>query len=396
MASQTPPPATDPNPPREFPAPAEYLDDPRFNRKFTLPPTPDLPEDFQVTYADFGHNDPADPSSTHVLLLCGPLLGSRYLHIAKDTLAKRHKVRIIDIDRPGFGGTTPVPPNLRIRAWLAIVPALLAHLGVRHVALAAHSGGTLYALNTLLHHRHLLSPSRPYVALCAPWVHPSHSGAAMMSLTSNLPQGLVGSFDKVAGFMVRSLVPATVGFSNAVSGMLSGIVPSLAGTPAEEYTAPGVTDVRLAEFEEKIWGTLIKRVYAESVQGLGQDAVLLLKRDGENEMFWGEWEDYDKLVPLLAQQEGELGGDGGLKVEVFFAASDAMIGTGDGPKWFEQCWREEQRGEKIKFSSSVVPEADHDSIVSLRFDVFERIIRSVGGEEEGAASPDVSAEQTAV
>ncbi|KAI8299594.1 hypothetical protein K4K61_010473, partial [Colletotrichum sp. SAR11_59] len=259
MASQTPPPENGPNSPREFPDPAEYLDDPRFNRKFTLPPTPDLPEDFQVTYADFGHNDPADPSSTHVLLLCGPLLGSRYLHIAKDTLAKRHKVRIIDIDRPGFGGTTPVPPNLRIRAWLAIVPALLAHLGVRHVALAAHSGGTLYALNTLLHHRHLLSPSRPYVALCTPWVHPSHSGAAMMSLTSNLPQGLVGSFDKVAGFMVRSLVPATVGFSNAVSGMLSGIVPSLAGTPAEEYTAPGVTDVRLAEFEEKIWGTLIKR-----------------------------------------------------------------------------------------------------------------------------------------
>uniref|UniRef100_L2GJM2 Interferon-induced gtp-binding protein mx2 n=1 Tax=Colletotrichum fructicola (strain Nara gc5) TaxID=1213859 RepID=L2GJM2_COLFN len=383
MASQTPPPATDPNPPREFPDPAEYLDDPRFNRKFTLPPTPDLPENFQVTYADFGHNDPSDPSSTHVLLLCGPLLGSRYLHIAKDALAKRHKA------------SAALPPNRRIRAWLAIVPALLAHLGVRHVVLAAHSGGTLYALNTLLHHRHLLSPSRPYVALCAPWVHPSHSGAAIMSLTSTLPQGLVGSFDKVAGFMVRSLVPATVGFSNAVSGMLSGIVPSLAGTPAEEYTAPGVSDVRLAEFEEKIWGTLIKRVYAESVQGLGQDAVLLLKRDG-NEMFWGEWEDYDKLVPLLAQQERELGEGGGLEVEVFFAASDAMIGTDDGPKWFEQCWREEQRGERIKFSSSVVPKADHDSIVSLRFGVFERIIRSVGSAEEGTAFPDVSAEQTAV
>ncbi|KAF3809414.1 hypothetical protein GCG54_00011614 [Colletotrichum gloeosporioides] len=389
MASQTPP-ENGLHPPREFPDPAEYFDDPRFNRKFILPPTPDLPENFQVTYADFGHEDPSDTSSTNVLLICGPLLGSRYLHIAKDTLAKRHKVRILDIDRPGFGGTTPVPPNLRIRAWLAIVPALLAHLSIRHVALAAHSGGTLYALNTLLHHRHLLSPARPYVALCAPWVHPSHSGAALMSLTSSLPQGLVGSFDKVAGFMMRSLVPSTVGFSNAVSGMLSGIVPSL----AEEYTAPGVSDVRLAEFEEKIWWKLVKRVYAESVQGLGQDAVLLLKRDG-NESFWGEWGDYDTLVPLLAQQERELGEGGGLEVEVFFAASDAMIGTGDGPIWFEQCWREEQRGEKIKFSSSVVPEADHDSIVSLRFDVFERIIRSVGGVVTKAASP-VSAEQTAV
>ncbi|KAH0423970.1 interferon-induced gtp-binding protein mx2 [Colletotrichum camelliae] len=391
MASQTPP-ENGLNPPREFPDPAEYLNDPRFNRKFTLPPTPDLPENFQVTYADFGHNDPSDPSSANVLLLCGPLLGSRYLHIAKDALAKRHKVRIIDIDRPGFGGTTPVPPNLRVRAWLAIVPALLAHLSIRHVALAAHSGGTLYALNTLLHHRRLLSPSRPYLALCAPWVHPSRSGAALMSLTSGLPQGLVGAFDKVAGFMVRSLVPATAGVSNAVSGMVSGLVPSLAGTAAEVYTAPGVSDVRLAEYEEKIWGTLMKRVYAESVQGLGQDAVLLLKRDG-NEGFWGEWGDYDKLVPILAQQERELGV--GLEVEVFFAASDAMIGTGDGPRWFEQCWREEQRGEKIKFSSCVVPEADHDSIMSLRFDVFERIIRSVGGVAEEAA-PAVSAAQNAV
>lgn len=75
MASQAPTPENGPNPPHEFPDPAEYLNDPRFNRKFTLPPTPDLPENFQVTYADFGHDDPSDPSSTHVLLLCGPLLG---------------------------------------------------------------------------------------------------------------------------------------------------------------------------------------------------------------------------------------------------------------------------------------------------------------------------------
>ena len=46
-----------------------------------------------------------------------------------------------------------------------IVPALLDHLRVKHVTLVSHSAGTIYLLNTVLHHRHVLHPRKPYVAL---------------------------------------------------------------------------------------------------------------------------------------------------------------------------------------------------------------------------------------
>lgn len=67
-------------------------------------------------------------------------------------------------DRPGFGGSTPVPVEKRVSTWLEIVPAVLEYLGVRHVAVVSHSAGTIYAINTAVHLSRLLHPSRPFVA----------------------------------------------------------------------------------------------------------------------------------------------------------------------------------------------------------------------------------------
>ena len=33
------------------------------------------------------------------------MVASRLIHVAKDDLAKKHHIRIINPDRPGFGGT---------------------------------------------------------------------------------------------------------------------------------------------------------------------------------------------------------------------------------------------------------------------------------------------------
>jgi hypothetical protein len=46
-----------------------------------------------------------------------------------------------------------------------LVPALLKHAGVKHVALGSHSTGTIYVMNTLLYLRDILYPQKPYVAL---------------------------------------------------------------------------------------------------------------------------------------------------------------------------------------------------------------------------------------
>lgn len=45
------------------------------------------------------------------------------------------------------------------------MPFLLAHLDIKHVALVSHSAGTIYLLNTLHHHRDILHPDQPFVAL---------------------------------------------------------------------------------------------------------------------------------------------------------------------------------------------------------------------------------------
>ncbi|WYZ41799.1 hypothetical protein EsH8_V_000694 [Colletotrichum jinshuiense] len=368
------------------PDPAEFLNDPRFHQTFTLPAGPNRPHPFQVTYSDYGYRNVDDPSREHVMLLCGPLLGSRYLHIAKDELAKKYGVRIINPDRPGFGGTSEVGVQDRVRVWLEMVPALLEHLGVRHISVASHSCGTIYALNTLLHLRHLLSPTRPYVGLCTPWVRPSRSGITTMTLAGGLPDAVLGKFHAVAGFFNRSVGPAVEMSSVAFNRLL----PSPQATPPTAAPGPGGN---MAKFEQRLWEPLFKRVYSENTQGLSQDVILLLKRGGDAG-YWGAWQDYDTFVPLLANAERSLAagaaaaagaGASKLRVEVFFSEQDHLIGTKDGPKWFDHCWRAEQRGDEIEYTSCVVPGTEHDYILRLGFDVFERMLRQIAGTDQTLA-----------
>lgn len=63
-----------------------------------------------------------------------------------------------------MGHSTDVPLSQRIPTWIQIVPLLLAHLGIEHVALVSHSAGMMYLLNTLHHFRDMLHPERPFVA----------------------------------------------------------------------------------------------------------------------------------------------------------------------------------------------------------------------------------------
>ncbi|KAI1045774.1 hypothetical protein LB505_009336 [Fusarium chuoi] len=86
--------------------PEAFLKDPRFSQTFKLPADPsDDHGDLQVKYSDYGYHNAADEN---VLLFFAPLCASRIFHCAKDELAKKYRVRIVVMDRPGFGGTDPV------------------------------------------------------------------------------------------------------------------------------------------------------------------------------------------------------------------------------------------------------------------------------------------------
>ncbi|KAI0194884.1 Alpha/Beta hydrolase protein [Xylaria flabelliformis] len=358
-------------------AASRYLDDERFHRNFTLPPNDSRSSELKVTYADFGHQN-----DERVLLFCGPLFGSRYVLTPKDKLAQRYGVRVISPDRPGFGGTTDVEPGDRVRVWLDIVQALLQHLGIKQVSILGYSCGSIYAMNVLLHLRHLLHPTHPYVALCTPWVHPSHSAVSVLKLVGLLPNALVGNYDRLVQFFQGSLGLAFQ-FSDFV-----GTMPSL--IRGSDFLAPGADPDDVA-LEESLLPELISRFQKEDLRGLGKDAILLLKRD-ENPGCWGIWNDYDTLVPSLAQAERELRtGDSGttispLQVDVFFAESDTIIGTTAAPAWFDNCWGPEQRGDFINYSSVTVPKTSHNAILDLRYGVVERIFQAMSNQDVGRST----------
>ncbi|KXJ96209.1 hypothetical protein Micbo1qcDRAFT_231293 [Microdochium bolleyi] len=366
------------------PSVAEYLQDTRFDQTYTLSPDADHPEPFAVTYSDFGFRHPDGPRHDNVVLFCAPLFASRYVPITKDKLAKKHKLRIIAIDRPGFGGTTPVPSvDDRVKSWLRIVPALLEHLGIRHVALLSQSAGTIFALNTLLHLPHLLHPTRPYAALCVPWVHPSHSRASLMSTAHMLPAAAIATIDVLSTFFVATLQPVT-GFSGGILNALTGSLGM-----AKKLTIVDGADADDVAFEDAALPEIASHAFRHGAKGMGQEAVMLLKRAGGADV-WGSWLDIDSYVPILASQirpdtaaameQSSVQGSQAsrtLKMQVFYAEQDNMIGTKAGPKWFDECWSPDQRGDAIEYSSTVVPGTSHDTVLDLRFGISEEIFKTI-------------------
>ncbi|KAI1265003.1 Alpha/Beta hydrolase protein [Xylariaceae sp. FL1019] len=347
---------------------AHYLDDERFHQSAVLPPSESRASEMKVTYADFGHRN-----KDRVVLFCPPLVGSRFVLSTKDKLARKHGVRIISPDRPGFGATPDAPPVDRVRVWLDIVAGLLHHLDIPHVAVVGYSAGAVYAMNVLLHLRHLLHPVRPYVALVTPFVHTSHSGVTSLKLAGSLPDAVIGSYEQL--FKAVGRMGPALQFSSG----LSSFWPTLGGS--SKPLAPDADPDEVA-MEEKVGHEILRRITAENAQGVSQDILLLLKRD-DHPGCWGSWGDYDRLVPMLAEVERNrqpTSSDTGhkpLQVRVFFAEADHMIGTTVALTWFNNCWNPEQRGDRIDYSREVVPRTNHDNILELRYGVVESIFRDI-------------------
>jgi hypothetical protein len=129
---------------------------------------------------------------------------------------------------------------------------------------------------------------------------------------------------------------------------------------------------------------ITKCMFTEQVDGASQDGLLCLKK-GKN--LWGEWENYDNGVSLLAKNEAkrvaslkDAGKDNQEKllVHVMFAENDSFTGK-KGQEFFESCWNEKRRGEHINFEATVFPDTSHNSVCDPDkgcFDVFFKEIVS--------------------
>lgn len=252
-----------------------------------------------------------------------------------------------------------------------VIVALLAHLEIRHVSIACHSGGTVYALDLLLNHPELLDPENAYLAIGAPWILPDHSNVISFRALQALPSFLIGYTDKLATYTqsyISPLIGRSIGLSQAIVNTV--YAPSQDPQSDLETEVQGPEDLKL---EKKLWPKIIERVFADGIEGMSADAVLLLHK----ETSWGTWGDYDTLVPRFGTALAAMGRR--LRVDVFYAESDALIGSGlsQGASWFDQCWRSEECS-TVEHRSRVVNGADHDAVWDLDLDAIQQVIRSIG------------------
>lgn len=291
-----------------------------------------------------------------------------------------------------------------------MIPQLLAHLNVEHVSLASHSGGVLYALNTLITYPHLLHPKTPFATFFAPWVHHSHTGVLSMSATELLPAPLIGKFGSVARFVNSNIMPVA-GFS---SGLLNGVKNSLPSSPAvppvlidpnappqsDSAASDGVLDLHNPEVVEEVRELIMTYVFAESTDGASADAQLFLKRPHTTTwcMPGLPWSDLDSFIPLLEAliEREKQQNDATRKwaVDVYHAESDNMVGE-KGGKFFDKCWRAyhgsvaypgasqlaptatEQQDKDIEYRSEVVPGTDHNYLMNPAFGASEKWLKRV-------------------
>jgi pimeloyl-ACP methyl ester carboxylesterase len=93
----------------------------------------------RLAYAEYG-----DPDGKPLFLFHG-VPGSRIFRPPLDDLTARKNVRLITVDRPGYGGSD-FRPGRRIRDWPADVSDLADALGLDRFAVCGHSGGGPYGL----------------------------------------------------------------------------------------------------------------------------------------------------------------------------------------------------------------------------------------------------------
>ena len=381
----------------------QHLADAKFHQSFTLPPsTGRRKRAIRVTYCDAGHQQNSDGTPNDaVVLFCGGMFAGRWIGALLDKAALALGVRIISVDRPGMGATPMVDIKDRVQTWLDIVPVLLDHLRIKHVALVSHSAGTVYLLNTMLYLRNILHPTRPYVAMLGPWIHQSDTSSMLSSLTGLAPTAAIGNFHHLTKFAMKNISPTLMpmlAFSSGITAKVgsslpffrSAVVPDL---PASDDSVSGIVALQNEDDAARKFRSsmILDYVMAENIAGASQEALLCLKRPKNH---WGVWENHDKLVPLLAQNEKNRprsrnagGKQSNLHVEVFHAENDRLTNKEAGAKWFDECWDVEVRGGVIDYQSHTVLGKDHEGIIEGRVgegpinDIFTKIAKLFALEE---------------
>ncbi|SMQ46195.1 unnamed protein product [Zymoseptoria tritici ST99CH_1A5] len=188
-----------------------FLAAPRLNSKLRHPVTGRI-----IAFSEVG-----DPKGAAVFICVGMGL-TRYVTAFYDELAATLGLRLITLDRPGVGGSAPVPSTDKSGplGWAEDVFAICQHLRIPNFSLLAHSAGAVYALATALVYPHMIKGK---VHLLAPWVPPSQLEAISYAETGTPAQPLPRSQRFLRVIPAPFLKAANTSFLTATSASLKPV-----------------------------------------------------------------------------------------------------------------------------------------------------------------------------
>ncbi|GAA5979572.1 hypothetical protein JCM10908_002970 [Rhodotorula pacifica] len=222
--------------PAAYRDPDGFLHDPVFHRTTTY--AEDCPTGpLTVSYAVAGSADVNAP----VVVWINGMGGHRLAACLLDGKFTASGVRLITVDRPSAGKSTPVPLADRVRLSHEALLAVLAAENITRFSLLSHSNGVIYTLYTLLNlPDHLTVPSW---TLSSPWVPPFLSGSTLLSIASWIPSPLTARLGGFVSGLQRVLGPLDAGLgwsTGVVRGMTewsSGFVSMGTHAPSTPTTA---------------------------------------------------------------------------------------------------------------------------------------------------------------
>ncbi|KAI9647311.1 hypothetical protein NHQ30_003696 [Ciborinia camelliae] len=344
----------------------------KFHQIFKVPATAKHAE-LKVSYAIAG---PSDENAPTILFVSG-MLAVRWLAFFFNHVAMEEGVRILLIDRPGFGGSTQVPLRDRISIYLETIPLLLKHLNIKHVSIASHSAGTIYALNIITRLPHIVCPSRPRITLLSPWVHQDLSSVTFLQIASILPDNVLNYWSSITNFIVNNATP-TIASSGVAFAAFKSSFASEIGTATQREAAQQKCQERYGvsiETKKEMDSLLFKWAFLEDTTGLNDEARLCLKKT--DDCSWDACEDYEEMVKNLVEmwtQRVERNQSAMLEVKIYLPEQDILIGE-KGKEYFRKCWASESWIAGIKVNCEQLEGTDHDTVLDP-FSSLQEIART--------------------
>ena len=200
----------------------------------------------------------------------------------------------------------------------------------------------------------------------------------LMNMASALPDGMFNSWNKLNKFIGTNVAPG-LSWSAGIVASVSGVFQTGPSNNDSGQTSPGERYGTSEELGKAIENLRTKYYFAEDTTAANEEARLCLKKGGSGT--WGVCESLETYVQNLVKQEeqrrrSELA-QPKLRVQVYFASSDIMIGK-KGQEYFEQSWKKDEVIERMHFESKELPGTDHDSaLLDLKKGALESVFEDV-------------------